>query len=320
MDYIEEGRKVLIQEAEGLRKVADKLGDDFKKAVDLLHNCRGRVIVIGIGKSGIIGRKIAATLTSIGTPAFFLHPSEAVHGDLGIVTKEDVVILISKSGETDEIKNILPNLKLLGIQAIGITGNPKSTLGGKCDLNLDLGVSREADPDDLIPTTSTSAALAIGDALAVVLLKLKKLKPEDLALLHPGGVLGKKLTLTVGDLMYKGEKVPKVLKNATVKEAIFQLTEAGLGITGVVEKDDTLVGIFTDGDLRRLIEKGPNFIGIEISKVMTPHPKTISESELAINALKKMKNYRITALMVTDEKNKLIGVLNIHFILRAGIA
>lgn len=319
MDHITAGRNVIIQEADGLREVAGKLDGNFGKAVELLNECRGRVIVIGVGKSGIIGRKIASTLASTGTPSFFLHPTDAIHGELGMITNKDVVILISNSGETEEIINILPNLKSLELRTIGIIGKTRSTLWKNCDISLNTGVSSEADPNNLAPTTSTTAALAMGDALAIALLKLRKFQPEDFAKLHPGGVLGKKLIMRVEDLMYKGDGIPKVSKNATIKEVIFVFTKIGLGIAAVVDSDNTLLGVFTDGDLRRLIEKESDFIDIKISDVMKTNPKTISKDEMAYDALKNMKDFKITALIVTDADNKVIGVINIHDILKAGI-
>lgn len=319
MDYVEEGKKVIIQEAEGLIGVAEKLDDDFRKAVDLLHNCKGRIIVVGMGKSGIIGRKIAATLASIGAPAFFLHPSEAVHGDLGIVTREDVAILISKSGETDEIKCLLPNLKLLGIPTIGIVGDLESTLWKKCTVKLNISVPKEADPNNLAPTTSTTAMLGMGDALAVVLLKLKQLKPEDFALLHPAGSLGKRLTVRVEDLMRTGQDIPMVLPDTTVKNVLFRFTKTGMGVAAIVDEKNGLLGVFTDGDLRRLMEKNIDCLGMAISEVMKRDPKKIAESELAFNALRKMEESHITGIIVVDEKNAVKGILNIYDVLNAGI-
>jgi arabinose-5-phosphate isomerase len=320
VDCVAEGRKVLEQEAKGLKEVASRLDSNFEKAVKLLNECKGKVIVTGIGKSGIIGRKIASTLASIGTAAFFMHPSEAVHGDLGMVTDQDLVILISKSGETSEILNILPNLKALGAKTIGIVGNPNSTLGKKCDVVLDAGVSEECDPNNLIPTTSTTATLAIGDALAMALMKIKQFKPEDLAIFHPGGIIGKRLTLKVADLMYTGDKLPKISKESTVKDAILVLTKIGLGITAVVDENDILLGVFTDGDLRRLIQKRRDFIDLPITQVMTPNPKTTTKDELAVDALKRLRDHGITSLIVVDENRRVIGILDIYKVLGAGIA
>lgn len=319
MEYIEEGKKVLIQESEALKRVADKLDDDFKKAVDIIYKCKGRVIIIGMGKSGIIGRKIAATLASIGVPTFFLHPSEAIHGDLGIITKEDAIILISKSGETDEIKNLLPNLKHLEVPTIGIIGDIKSTLGKKCTVALNTEVTSEADPNNLAPTTSTTAALGMGDALSIVILKLKQVKPEDFAALHPGGSLGKKLTVKVEDLIRKDEDIPNISPNTTVKNALFEFTRTRLGIAPITDESGKLLGVFTDGDLRRLIEKEENCLNKEISKVMKSNPKTISKKELAFNALKKMEESQITALIVVDKDNSVEGIINIYDILSVGI-
>jgi arabinose-5-phosphate isomerase len=319
MDYVEEGKKVILQEAEGLSGVAEKLDDDFRKAVDLLHNCKGRIIVVGMGKSGIIGRKIAATLASIGAPAFFLHPSEAVHGDLGIVTREDVAILLSKSGETDEIKCLLPNLKSLGIPTIGIVGDLESTLGKKCTVKLNISVPKEADPNNLAPTTSTTAMLGMGDALAMVLLKLKQLRPEDFALLHPAGSLGKRLTVKVGDLMRTGDDIPMVLPDTTVKNVLFRFTKTGMGVAAVVDEKNGLLGVFTDGDLRRLMEKDTDCLGMAISEVMKRDPKKVVDGGLAFDALKKMEESHITGLIVVDEKNAVVGIINIYDVLNAGI-
>lgn len=320
IDYIGEGKEVLNQEAEGLREVASKLDENFAKAVKLLSECRGKAIVAGIGKSGIVGRKIASTLASTGKPAFFLHASEARHGDLGMVGDQDVVILVSNTGETNEMLDILPSLRLLGAKTIGILGNPESTLGQRCDITIDVGVSSEADSNNLAPTTSSTAALAVGDALAIVLAKIGQFQPEDFAKLHPGGALGKRLTVTVDDLMHRGDRIPVVTRAATIKDAMFKFTEIGLGIAAIVDENNTLLGVFTDGDLRRLLQKERDCINMEISKVINPNPKTISKDELAFNALGKMRDFAVTALIVTEASNKVIGVINLHDILRAGIA
>lgn len=320
MDYISEGKGVLNQEAEGLREVAGKLDENFAKAVKLLSECQGKAIVTGIGKSGIVGRKIASTLASTGKPAFFLHASEARHGDLGMVSDQDVVLLISNTGETEEMLEILPSFRLLGVKTIGIIGNPESTLGQKCDITINVGVSSEAEPNNLAPTTSSTAALAVGDALAIILAKIQQFQPEDFAKFHPGGALGKKLTLTVDDLMHKGARTPMVAKDATIRDAIFKFTEIGLGVVAIVNENNILLGVFTDGDLRRLLQRERDCIDMGISEVMNPNPKTISKNELAFDALGKMGDFAVTALIVADEDNKVIGVLNLHDILRAGIA
>lgn len=320
LDYVREGKKVLNQEAAGLREVAGKLDANFAKAVKLLSECQGKAIVTGIGKSGIVGRKIASTLASTGKPAFFLHASEARHGDLGMVSEQDVVILVSNSGETDEMLDILPSLRLRGAKTIGIIGNPESTLGHKCDIMINVGVSSEAEQNNLAPTTSSTAALAVGDALAIVLAKIGQFQPEDFAKLHPSGALGKRLTVTVDDLMHKGKRIPKVLPSATIKDVIFKFTEIGLGIAAVVNEKDILLGVFTDGDLRRLLQRERDCIDMGISKVMNRNPKTILKDELAFSALGKMRGFAVTALIVTGENNKVIGVINLHDILKAGIA
>ncbi len=320
IDFISEGKKVLNQEATGLREVADKLDENFAKAVKLLSECQGKAIITGIGKSGIVGRKIASTLASTGKPAFFLHASEARHGDLGMVSDQDIVILVSNTGETNEMLDIIPSLKLLGAKIIGIIGNPESTLGQKCDVTINCGVSSEAEPNNLAPTSSSTAALAVGDALAITLAKMMQFQPEDFARLHPGGALGKRLTLTVDDLMHKGDRVPVVARDARVRDAIFKFTEIGLGIAAIVDKNNGLLGVFTDGDLRRLLQKERDCLDFEITKVMNREPKTIAKNELAFNALGKMRDFAVTALIVTEENNKVIGVINLHDILRAGIA
>jgi arabinose-5-phosphate isomerase len=319
IDCITEGKAVLYHEAMALREVAGKLDGNFAKAIQLLSECQGKVIVTGVGKSGMVGRKIASTLASTGRAGFFLHSSEARHGDLGVVSDKDVVIIISKSGETQEIMDILPSLRLIGAKTIGIIGNPESTLGQKCDITINVGVSSEAEPNSLAPTASSTAALAVGDALAIVLAKMGQFQPEDFGKLHPGGSLGKRLTVTVDDLMHKGERVPKVLQNATIMDVILKFTDIGLGIAAIVDENDTLLGIFTDGDLRRLLQREHNCIDVEISRVMNRNPKTISKNELAFNALGRMRDFSITTLVVTEEKNKVIGVINLHDILRVGI-
>jgi len=320
MDYLKEGKEVINQEARGLHEVAENLNHDFENAVTALMECSGRIIVMGVGKSGIIGRKIASTLASTGTPAFFLHPSEAIHGELGMITDQDIILVISNSGETSEILTVLPSLKSMGVKIINLCGNSSSTLWRNTDINLNIKVSSEADPNNLAPTTSTTAALALGDALAIVILKERRFQPEDFAKLHPGGSLGKKLTMKVRDLMHTGEMIPKIKKDATIKEILFVLTKIGLGIAIIVDSDDTLLGVFTDGDLRRLIETTPAFLDVKISKVMKKNPKTINENELAYTALSKMKDYKITELIITDSTGKVCGVVNIHDILRAGIS
>jgi arabinose-5-phosphate isomerase len=319
IDYITEGKAVLYHEAMALREVAGKLDENFATAIKLLNECQGKVIVTGIGKSGIVGRKIASTLASTGRAGFFLHATEARHGDLGAVNDKDIVILISKSGETQELVDILPSLRLLGAKTIGIIGNPESTLGKKCDITINVGVSSEVEPNSLAPTASSTAALAVGDALAIVLAKMGQFQPEDFGKLHPGGTLGKRLTMTVDDLMYKGDRIPKVFQNATIMDVMLKFTDIGLGIAAIVDANDGLLGIFTDGDLRRLLQREHNCFNMEISMVMNRNPKTIGKNELAFNALGRMRDFAITALIVTEANNKVIGVINVHDILRAGI-
>jgi arabinose-5-phosphate isomerase len=320
--YVNEGIEIIQKEAQGLWDISNRLDHNFSEAVTLLFNIspHGKVVVMGIGKSGYIGRKIASTLTSTGTPSFFMNPTDAIHGELGVLTKEDIALIISNSGETKELLDIIPFLKKHKIKIINICGKQGSSLWKNADANLDISVASEADHNNLAPTTSTTAAVAMGDALAVVTSKALNFKTEDFAKLHPGGSLGKRLTMKVSDLMFTGNRVPKVNTDATVKDALFVLTKLGLGIAIIVDSDDKLLGVFTDGDLRRLADHEPQFINKKIHEVMKKSPKTIAADELAYTALSKMKNAEITALVVVGSDKKVIGVLNIHEILREGIS
>jgi len=310
--------RVLRLEAEAILGVIPTLDDRFERAVDLLQTCSGRVIVTGIGKSGLIGRKIAATLSSTGTPAFFLHPAEGVHGDLGMLARGDVVLALSNSGETDEMLAILPPLKRVGVPIILLTGNPKSTLARQSEVVLDVSVTEEACPMNLAPTSSTTAALAMGDALAMVLLDLRGLRPEDYAALHPRGTLGWRALFRVGDLMHTGDAMPVVLETAPLAEAVGEMTRKGLGMTTVVDADGRLAGVITDGDLRRLHMRSGRFDTLSAGEVATRAPRTIAADDLAAKALELMEG-KITSLVVVDETQRPRGVVHLHDILRAKI-
>jgi len=313
------GERVLRLEGESVLALCARVDDRFVDAVAALHRCRGRVIVTGMGKSGLIGRKIAATLASTGTPAYFLHPAEGVHGDLGMVAREDVVVALSNFGETDEVLALLPALKRLGIPLLLLTGAPTSTLARQADIVIDVGVAEEACPMNLAPTSSTTAALAMGDALAMALLDLRGLRPEDYAALHPRGSLGWKSLFKVGDLMHTGPAVPVVSEQATMKEAIEEMTGKGFGITTVVDERGRLVGVLTDGDLRRQqLAHGSTLLERRAGECMTRDPKVIGAEELATSALALMEG-RITSLVITDAAGRPAGVIRLHDILLAKI-
>ncbi len=303
-------RKVLETEAAAVLGLIDRLDERFERAVDLLAGCRGRVIVTGMGKSGIICRKIAATLSSTGTPAFFLHPAEAVHGDLGAVQPEDVVLAVSYSGATEELLRLLETIRRLGARLIAVTGFPESPLGQAADVTLECRVLEEACPMNLVPTASTTAALALGDALAMTLLVRKGFKPEDFAHLHPGGLLGKRL-MRVEQLMRTGQQVPLVKPATLMKDVIYEMSSKGLGMTCVAD-EGRLAGIITDGDLRRHMSTTPDILTRTAGEIMTRHPITIGRSALAVEALHIMENRKITSLIVVDEHGRIEGVLHLH--------
>lgn len=314
---IQAARNVLLEEAACLNKMAGELGDEFIRAVSLLLECSGRIIVTGIGKAGLVGRKISATLASTGTPSFFLHPAEAVHGDLGMVTSTDIVLALSNSGESYEVLAILPTLKVLGAPIITITSKTNSTLANNSDLILAIPVEREACPLGLAPTTSTTAMLALGDALAVSLLLSRRFTPEDFALYHPGGALGRKLLLTVESLMHTGENNPIVGMDSTVKDAIIAMTTQGnLGATSIVDTSGCLAGILTDGDLRRLLKKYNHPLELIVGEVMTKNPKTVSVGKMAAEAMHIMEEKGITVLPVIDHDRKPVGLIHLHDIIR----
>ncbi|MBN3569618.1 KpsF/GutQ family sugar-phosphate isomerase [Burkholderia cenocepacia] len=305
-------RDVLDIEADAVRALRDQLDGGFVQAVALLLGCRGRVVVSGIGKSGHIARKIAATLASTGTPAFFVHPAEASHGDLGMVTSDDVFIGISYSGESEELVAILPLVKRIGAKLIAITGRAGSSLGTLADVNLNAAVSKEACPLNLAPTASTTAALALGDALAVAVLDARGFGSDDFARSHPGGALGRRLLTYVRDVMRSGDDVPSVGLNATLSDALFQITAKRLGMTAVVDADGKVAGIFTDGDLRRVLARDGDFRTLPITEVMTRDPRTIAPDHLAVEAVELMERHRINQMLVVDADGALIGALNMH--------
>jgi arabinose-5-phosphate isomerase len=313
------GRAVIELEAEALSALVPRINDDFARACRLILDSPGRVVVTGMGKSGHIGGKIAATLASTGTPAFFVHPGEAQHGDLGMIQPQDVVIAISNSGETGEILTILPIIKRMGAKLISITGNPKSSLAQQADAHLDAGVSKEACPLNLAPTSSTTAALALGDALAVALLKTRNFTPEDFARSHPGGKLGRRLLLYVRDVMHSGARIPLVPETASLREALLEMTGKSLGMTGVLDAGGKLAGIYTDGDLRRTLNKEVDVYNAKISDVMTRNPKTCRTDQLAAEIVQLMEKHNINGLMVVDAENRVQGALNMGDLLRAGV-
>lgn len=318
---LEAARKVLRIEAEAVAALNDRINDEFVRAVEMILACSGRVVVTGMGKSGLICQKIAATMASTGTPALFLHPAEGVHGDLGMIAKGDVVIAVSNSGETEELTRILPVIKRMGLPLIAMAGKADSTLARSGDVFLDISVKEEACPLQLAPTASTTATLAMGDALAVALLLERGFREEDFALYHPGGALGKRLLLRVEDLMHSGETIPLVTSETPLKEALYEITSKKLGQTGVVNAAGELVGIFTDGDLRRTIEKGVELLHQPISEFMNRQPKRIARTQLAAKALQRMEEHAITSLFVFngDDDRVPVGVIHLHDLLRAGV-
>lgn len=313
-------KRVLRIEAEAVNGLIEKLDSNFEKAVEIIYNTKGRVVVTGMGKSGLVGKKIAATLASTGTPAFFLHPAEASHGDLGMVTERDIVIAISNSGETEELVGLIPFLKRFNLTLISMTGNQNSTLARASNISLDISVKEEACPLGIVPTASTTATLALGDALAVALLIKRGLNKEDFAFFHPGGIIGKKLFIKVKDLMHTGETLPIVLPHIPMIKAVVEISSKRLGVTIVTDSDNRIAGIITDGDLRRGIEKwGKAFFDMMAGEVMSKNPKIISEDELAVKALSIMETYSITSLIVPDDEGRAKGIIHLHDILKQGI-
>ena len=321
MTVLDQAKDVFRKEANAILSLIDRVNEDFIRAVTLLQSCTGKVIVTGIGKSGIISQKIASTLSCSGTPALFLHPAEGIHGDIGMVSKNDVVIAVSNSGETDELLKILPVIKRLGIKLIVVTGNPESLLSKSGDAVLDIGVQEEACPLGLIPTTSTAAAMAMGDALALALLESRGFKEEDFAALHPGGALGRKLLLRVEDVMHVREALPLVSEHDPMQVALIEMSSKRLGVTGVVTEQGELAGIITDGDLRRGLERKKNLLSLTVQDVMTRNPRTIEKEALAAQALQVMEQYSITSLFIVAASGlkKPEGIIHLHDLLKAGM-
>ena len=310
---------VLTAEADAVRGLIPRIDDAFVRACEHMLACRGRIVVTGMGKSGHIADKIAATLASTGTPAFFVHPGEASHGDLGMITGQDVVLALSNSGETDELVTILPLIRRLGIPLVALTGNPRSTLACGATVHLDVSVEREACPLGLAPTSSTTAALAMGDALAVALLEVRGFSAEDFARTHPGGKLGRRLLLHVGDIMHTGERVPAVGPDAPLRDALFEITRQGLGMTAITDEMQRLIGVFTDGDLRRTLDRGTDIRTASIGEVMTRNPRAARPEWLAVEAVRVMEEHKISALPVVDGEDRVVGAINMHDLLRAGV-
>lgn len=313
------GLAVIETEMAGIEALKKQINDNFAKACEIMMACEGRIVVTGMGKSGHVGSKIAATLASTGSPAFFVHPGEASHGDLGMITSKDVVVALSNSGETGEILTILPIIKRLGVPLISITGNPNSTLSTTATINIDASVEKEACPLGLAPTTSTTVALVLGDALAVALLDAKGFTAEDFALSHPGGSLGRRLLLHVSDIMHKDNNIPAVSEEATLKDALLEMSKKGLGMTAITAADQTVLGVFTDGDLRRTLDKDIDIHSAKIANVMTKNCKTLDQHILAAEALNYMQQHSINDLLIVDNNNKLIGALNMQDMLKAGV-
>ncbi|MGK2905119.1 MAG: KpsF/GutQ family sugar-phosphate isomerase [Desulfuromonadales bacterium] len=320
-EILDAARKVIQIEAEAVATLGARLDENFAKAVELILACSGRVIVTGMGKSGLICQKMSATMASTGTPTIFLHPAEGVHGDLGMLMKGDIVIAVSNSGETEEIVRILPTIKRMGLPLIAMSGNPVSTLARAGDVFLDISIKEEACPLQLAPTASTTVTLAMGDALAVALLLQRGFREEDFALYHPGGALGKRLLLRVEDLMHVGEEVPTVNAKTPLKDALYVISSKKLGITGVVDDQGNLIGVFTDGDLRRKIEQGIEVLNRPIGELMGGKPKRILRTNLAAKSLPRMEEHQITSLFVFDweEDQKPIGIIHLHDLLKAGV-
>jgi len=317
-EILEQAKEVLALEGKSILELRDRLDESFVKAVDLIYNSKGRVVVTGMGKSGLICKKIAATLASTGTPSIFLHPADALHGDLGMMVRGDVVLAMSRSGETAEIKALIPCIKRFGLPLICISSNPNSTLAQNSDCFLNASFQKEACPFDLVPTVSTTVSLALGDALAIALLSKRGFKEEDFAVFHPGGSLGRRLT-RIGDIMHKNQEIPIIHMDQFMRDALFEMTIKRLGMTCVIDQKGKLVGIITDGDLRRLLEKYQDLLNKPVAEVMTHNPKTISQEEVAAKAVEIMERYAITSLICIDEANRPAGVIHLHDLLKAGV-
>ncbi|MDE2294030.1 MAG: KpsF/GutQ family sugar-phosphate isomerase [Gammaproteobacteria bacterium] len=316
---IEAARRAISVEIDGLRAQLPRIGDAFAQACRVCFGCRGRVVVTGMGKSGHVAGKIAATLASTGTPAFFVHPAEASHGDVGMIIRDDVLLALSNSGETDEVLTIVPVIKRLGVPLVAMTGSARSTLARAATVHLEIGVPAEACPLNLAPTASTTAALAVGDALAVALLKARGFTEEDFARSHPAGNLGRRLLLRVADVMRTGADVPRVAPETSLADGLLEISRKGLGMTAIVDPADRAIGVFTDGDLRRAIDRAVDLRATPIATVMTQNAKTVRSDTLAAEALLSMERHRITALLVVDPEDRVVGALNVHDLMRAGV-
>lgn len=323
MNEIETGKKVLDIEARAIDSLKSRLNHSFSDAISLLYNCKGRVVVTGMGKSGLIGKKISATFASTGTPSFFLHPADGIHGDIGMIMQNDVILAISNSGETDELIALLPVFKKMTMQIICMTGKAASTLSNNSDVVLDVSIKEEACPMNLVPTASTTVALAMGDALAVTLLEKRGFRKEDFALFHPGGALGRRLILHVEDIMHTGETVPVVYKGSYLKDVIYEMTSKKLGVTTVLDDNNRLLGIITDGDLRRLLEKetgrGNDIFKLTAGEIAIKNPRVIQKDALAVSAVQIMETYSITSLVIVNEDRTVAGILHMHDLLKKGI-
>jgi len=317
-EILKSAEEVLMLEASSIKRIAERLDSSFEQAINILYNCKGRVIVTGMGKSGLVGKKISATLSSTGTPSFFLHPAESTHGDSGVITKQDVVLAISNSGETAELLQLLPFIKRMGVEMIAMTGKSESTLSQKSEVTLDISVEKEACPHNLAPTASTTVTLAMGDAIAVCLLKKRKFSAEDFFQFHPSGALGKKLLWKVEDLMISGDKLPVIEAEMLFKTAIPLISEKGLGLAVIIDKQGKLEGILTDGDIRRAVQKYDNISDLTVNDVMTKNPKSVKKDDLAASALQIMEKYSITSLVV--QNGTFDGIIHIHDLLKAGVA
>jgi len=318
-EIIKKGKEVVRIETNAISDLTNSIDDEFVKALQILYECKGRVVLTGMGKSGLIARKIVATLNSTGTASIYLHPTDALHGDLGMVRKEDVVIMISKSGATEELANLIPMLKRLNVKLIAMAGNKDSRLRAECDVLLNISVKEEACPFDLAPTSSSTAALVMGDALAVVLLQMREFTEEDFAVLHPGGSLGKRLSLSIKEIMHKGDSIPVVNEDASIKDVIFEISSKRLGTTTVVDKNGCLAGVVTDGDLRRLLEKTMDIKSLKAKDIMTRNPKVMKDHYLASFALQTMENFKITTLIIIDDLSKPAGIIHLHDLVNLGL-
>jgi arabinose-5-phosphate isomerase len=318
-EIIKRGKEVIKIETNAVSNLIESIDGEFVKAVEVLYHCKGRVVFTGMGKSGLIARKIVATLNSTGTASIYLHPTDALHGDLGMVRKEDVVILISKSGATEELANLIPMLKRLNVKLIAMGGVRNSRLETDSDVFLDISVKEEACPFDLAPTSSSTAALVMGDALAIVLLQMRDFTPEDFAVLHPGGSLGKRLSLSIKEIMHKNDRVPVVKEETSFKDIIFEITSKRLGTTTVVDEEGKLSGVITDGDLRRLLEKTLEIKELKAKDIMSKNPKVMKDHYLASFALQTMENFKITTMIIVDDLNKPIGIIHLHDLVNLGL-